>query len=194
MRTGFNCSWSIHARSEIVSRFTIYSKRAALRCNHRPEVVQNYHIVAPPPNGTILQGASSLFITQIVHSAKWFARIFVTGKHLCTVIWDAHFKLRFATWFGIHTSYFLRILLKVVFQNAHELQIQNTHFAWSCENCYVLVFQNACPNLLFTCHGQSGKCLMYVAPYCVFKETWDYLQTFVKLGPGCCNFLLILVM
>ena len=25
-------------------------------------------------------------------------------------------------------------------------------------NCYFLVFQNACPNLTFTCPGQLGKC------------------------------------
>ena len=48
------------------------------------------------PQNTILRSSHSY--TDFV---AWFARI-VTGKHLCTVIWDAHFKLRFATWFGIH--------------------------------------------------------------------------------------------
>ena len=52
------------------------------------------------PQNTILRSSHSY--TDFV---AWFARI-VTGKHLCTVIWDAHFKLRFATWFGIHTVFF----------------------------------------------------------------------------------------
>ena len=52
------------------------------------------------PQNTILRSSHSY--TDFV---AWFARI-VTGKHLCTVIWDAHFKLRFATWFGIHTVCF----------------------------------------------------------------------------------------
>ena len=52
------------------------------------------------PKNTILRSSHSY--TDFV---PWFARI-VTGKHLCTVIWDAHFKLRFATWFGIHTVFF----------------------------------------------------------------------------------------
>ena len=52
------------------------------------------------PQNTILRSSHSY--TDFV---AWFARI-LTGKHLCTVIWDAHFKLRFATWFGIHTVFF----------------------------------------------------------------------------------------
>ena len=52
------------------------------------------------PQNTILRSSHSY--TDFV---AWFERI-VTGKHLCTVIWDAHFKLRFATWFGIHTVFF----------------------------------------------------------------------------------------
>ena len=33
-------------------------------------------------------------------------------------------------------------------------------------NCYFLVFQNACPNLTFTCPGQAGKCLYNVVAPC----------------------------
>ena len=62
------------------------------------------------PQNTILRSSHSY--TDFV---AWFARI-VTGKHLCTVIWDAHFKLRFATWFGIHTVFFC--VFWILIQNA----------------------------------------------------------------------------
>ena len=35
-------------------------------------------------------------------------------------------------------------------------------------NCYFLVFQNACPNLTFTCPEQSGKCLCSTLQLCLF--------------------------
>ena len=74
------------------------------------------------PQNTILRSSHSY--TDFV---AWFARI-VTGKHLCTVIWDAHFKLRFATWFGMYTH----SLFCVFWKNskcASQIKIQNTHFA-----------------------------------------------------------------
>ena len=56
----------------------------------------------------------------------------VTGKHLCTVIWDAHFKLRFATWFGIHTVFFC--VFWILIKNAHlELKFKIRTLP-SCEN------------------------------------------------------------
>ena len=42
----------------------------------------------------------------ILRSSHSYTDFVACGKHLCTVIWDAHFKLRFATWFGIHTVFF----------------------------------------------------------------------------------------
>ena len=58
------------------------------------------------PQNTILRSSHSY--TDFV---AWFARI-VTGKHLCTVIWDAHFILRYATWCGIHRVFFAYFELK----------------------------------------------------------------------------------
>ena len=78
------------------------------------------------PQNTILRSSHSY--TDFV---AWFARI-VTGKHLCTVIWDAHFKLRFATWFGIHTVCFC--VFWILIQNAHlELKFKIRTLP-SCEN------------------------------------------------------------
>ena len=65
---------------------------------HRRKWLESH--TSSAPQNTILRSSHSY--TDFV---AWFARI-VTGKHLCTVIWDAHFKLRFATWFGIHTVFF----------------------------------------------------------------------------------------
>ena len=78
------------------------------------------------PQNMILRSSHSY--TDFV---AWFARI-VTGKHLCTVIWDAHFKLRFATWFGIHTVFFC--VFWILIQNAHlELKFKIRTLP-SCEN------------------------------------------------------------
>ena len=84
------------------------------------------------PQNTILRSSHSY--TDFV---AWFARI-VTGKHLCTVIWDAHFKLRFATWFA-YTRSFLRIL-NFNSKCASRIKIQNTHFAvvWKQSKLYVV--------------------------------------------------------
>ena len=52
------------------------------------------------PQNTILRSSHSH--TDFV---AWFARI-VSVKHLCTVIWDAHFKTHLSTCFGVHTVFF----------------------------------------------------------------------------------------
>ena len=73
------------------------------------------------PQNTILRSSHSY-----TYFVAWFARI-VTGKHLCTVIWDAHFKLLLRRDLA-YTRSFLRIL-NFNSKCASRIKIQNTHFA-----------------------------------------------------------------
>ena len=49
---------------------------------------------------------------------------------------------------------------KVIFCIESQIGSQYTFCLSDLGNCYLLSFQNACPNLTFTCPGQSGKVLM----------------------------------
>ena len=80
------------------------------------------------PQNTILRSSHSY--TDFV---VWFARI-VTGKHLCTVIWDAHFNIMFCDviW---HTHCHFCVFW-ILIQNAHlELKFKIRTLP-SCENSH----------------------------------------------------------
>ena len=79
------------------------------------------HTSSAPPNHDL----------EVRAFIQWFARC-VAGKHLWTVIWNAHFKLRIAMWFGVHTVQ--STVFRIFIQNAHfELKFK-TRTLPSCEN------------------------------------------------------------
>ena len=99
---------------------------------YRWKWLEGHTTCSSAPQNTILRSSHSY--TDFV---AWFARI-ITGKHLCTVIWDAHFKLRFATWFGMYT-HGLFCVFWILIQNAHlELKFKIRTLP-SCENSLCLI-------------------------------------------------------
>ena len=82
------------------------------------------------------------FLSPLAHWGKWQVRLKNLMKNTCpNVIFTSCPK----------KIYELFFVLKVVCP-------QYTFSLPDSGNWYLLVFQNACPNLTFTCPGQSGKC------------------------------------
>ena len=60
-------------------------------------------------------------------------------------------------------------------------------------NCFFSVFQNACPNLKFTCPGQSGKCLSIAPCILVFLFVLDCKASLLSNYPDFFQFCFVLM-
>ena len=60
-----------------------------------------------------------------------------------------------------------------------ESRMSTTHFwlAWFGQLLFLGLFQNACPNLIFTCPGQSGKCFCSLDVQRTSTETFIFFRT-----------------
>ena len=88
--------------------------------------------------------------------AAWFARI-VTGKHLWTVIWDAHLKSRISTWFGVHTVQ--NTVFRILIQDAQ------------LESQFKIRTLPSYENSLSLCKVSMVKRAWYAVTPCIFMDT-----------------------